>query len=138
MPHPKLLHLRGGRRPRRAQQSSRMSLSQLRRAALLLPLLLAAPLAAQRPDSSAWIAPLPRVGGPAVDRLRTMQILGTAPAEGFLLRSASRYGSRPGAAGDGLRWQLLAPEVETVWNSRIPFSLNDGALWAGRGASTRL
>ncbi len=26
----------------------------------------------------------------------------------------------------GLRWSLVAPEVEAAWNSEMPFSLNDG------------
>jgi hypothetical protein len=35
------------------------------------------------------------------------------------------------------RWdvQLLAPELRSVTNSALPFSLGEGALWAGRGAS---
>ncbi|MDP3769117.1 MAG: capsule assembly Wzi family protein, partial [Dehalococcoidia bacterium] len=31
--------------------------------------------------------------------------------------------------------QWLYPEVRSVWNSAIAFSLNDGAMWAGHGAS---
>ena len=39
---------------------------------------------------------------------------------------------------DTLRGTTLDPEVLIVHNSTLPFSLNDGALWAGRGWSTRL
>lgn len=30
---------------------------------------------------------------------------------------------------------LLTPTLYGIWNSNIPYSLNDGALWAGRGAN---
>ena len=33
---------------------------------------------------------------------------------------------------------VLRPEIAVVYNSAAPFSLNDGALWAGRGWSTRI
>ncbi|MGV3710373.1 MAG: capsule assembly Wzi family protein [Gemmatimonas sp.] len=32
---------------------------------------------------------------------------------------------------------LLSPEVRVVRNSALPFSLNDGPMWAGRGANTQ-
>jgi hypothetical protein len=34
--------------------------------------------------------------------------------------------------------RVWSPEVLFVWNSAIPFSLNDGALWAGRGRNLAL
>ena len=52
-----------------------------------------------------------------------------------LIRSASLL-SGP-VSGDGpFRWGAIAPEVEMVWNSNLPFSLNGGPLWAGRGRNT--
>lgn len=33
---------------------------------------------------------------------------------------------------------VIEPELAATWNSRIPLSLNDGAMWAGRGGSTLL
>lgn len=55
-------------------------------------------------------------GGPAIDRL--------------LLRSPSvLLGTRrPG-------FRAFAPEVQVVNNSALPWSMNDGAMWAGRGAT---
>ena len=77
------------------------------------------------------------VSGPAVDRARLDQLLG-APADGFLLRSPSSLISgaddrRPIANAPHVR--LLAPEIRLVRNSAIPFSLNDGPLWAGAGSN---
>lgn len=47
-----------------------------------------------------------------------------------LLRSfSSRLSGAPG-------W--LRPDITIVYNSAMPFSLNDGALWAGRGWNTRV
>lgn len=74
----------------------------------------------------------------AVDNLRSDQLVsGIERGESLLLRSASSLtgsmlprGSKWGAA-------LLAPQFLLVHNSAMPFSQNDGALWAGRGASTR-
>jgi len=42
-------------------------------------------------------------------------------------------------AGPSRAWHLaaVAPQFLTVINSAIPFSQNNGALWAGRGLSTR-
>jgi hypothetical protein len=114
-----------------------------RRAALALWAAVAAatPLAAQTvpaPGSgSAAVRALPAVGSAADDSVRLAQLLSGAPAAGYLLRSPS--GALAGGAGSAAPgWELLAPELATVWNSALPFSLNDGSLWAGRGLSTRL
>lgn len=74
---------------------------------------------------------LATVGGAYEERWRDAQLREGAPAAGFLLRSPSAMtprASRPSAA-------VLAPEAAFAWNSRIPYSVNDGAAWAGRGAS---
>lgn len=78
------------------------------------------------------LLPLWTVGGAYEEGGRMAQLRGEAPAAGALLRSPSS--STPRAARGGV-W-LLAPEVVTAYNSRIPFSVNDGALWAGAGAGT--
>lgn len=88
------------------------------------------------------VFPLVGLGSTAEDRIRLGHLLGEAPTDGFLIRSPSTL-SGPGRAarsddGDGLRWAILAPELRTVWNSDIPHSFNEGALWAGRGLATRL
>src|SRR5437899_4220061 len=81
---------------------------------------------------------LETIGGEADDRLRLAQLAAGAAVAGSLLRSASTL--TPALSGDSmrLRWALLVPEVTTVANSSLPFSLNDGALWAGRGWNARL
>lgn len=78
-------------------------------------------------------APLVTLGSSAEDRLRTAQLLGGAPSAGFLLRGASTLS--PPLPGEGLRWSVIAPEAVVVWNSALPHSQNDGALWAGKGVS---
>ena len=42
-----------------------------------------------------------------------------------------------GPAG-GLRAQMVAPRVRIVHNSELPYSLNDGSLWAGRGVNASI
>lgn len=79
------------------------------------------------------ILPLRTVGGAADRHRRLAQLLGREPADGgYLLRSPS---SATLWGRNGVR--VLAPELESTWNSRIPYSVNDGPLWAGRGASAR-
>jgi hypothetical protein len=68
-------------------------------------------------------------------RMRLGQLGGRVPAAGFLLRSASTLTPRADAPA---YVALLAPRVEVGWNSRIPFSVNDGPVWAGRGGWSRV
>jgi hypothetical protein len=76
------------------------------------------------------------VGGERDERARLAQVLGNEGTAGYLLRSAGPgVQSGPAAAG-GLT--VFAPEARVVWNSDLPFSLNEGSLWAGRGVSTRV
>jgi hypothetical protein len=106
---------------------------------VLLPLALPLGLAGQdtpppfveEPVRAGLVVPLPSIGSATEERLRDAQLRGGEPVEGFLLRSPSAALARRPAPGV----RLLAPEVHAAWNSAIPFSLNDGALWAGRGAS---
>ncbi len=87
------------------------------------------------PDSASGsrIVPVSWIGGAAEDRLRLDQILGRGSTDGFLIRSASARLLARDEAEPGLSFSLLAPEVRAVWNGGLPFSFNDGALWAGRG-----
>ena len=97
-------------------------------------------LHAQSPDSvppaASRIAPLIAVGGAEDDLLRMRQLLGSEDPAGYLLRSTSTL--TPAPDGTGLRASLFAPELYSVWNSDLPYSNNDGSLWAGRGLSGRL
>src|SRR5690606_18415270 len=108
----------------------------------LLTLLLALAAAPEQvvPDT---LLHLPHLGGVAEDRIRLGQFMGDGPVDDLLIRSPSslfRIGSAPRAmpSGPGLHLRWLEPEIRGVWNSTLPHSLNEGALWAGRGLSSRL
>ena len=85
------------------------------------------PVAAPR----SGLQPFFTVGGVEEEAFRLAQLRGEAPLPGLMLRSPSSLTPWP----QGARAAVLAPRVAAGWNSDIPFSLNDGALWAGRGAS---
>src|SRR6185312_5855705 len=70
----------------------------------------------------AMLLQVPALGSDAEDRARLAQLLGASGSENFLLRLDS--GRTP-----------FGFALTTVYNSTLPFSLNDGALWAGRGWS---
>ncbi|HXT16670.1 MAG TPA: capsule assembly Wzi family protein [Gemmatimonadaceae bacterium] len=77
------------------------------------------------------------IGSPEDDRRRIAQILGTRSAAGEMIRSPSSTIeadslSRLPVVG------LVRPVIDGTYNAQLPFSIDDGALWAGRGASTRL
>lgn len=89
---------------------------------------------------------LPVLAGEDDDRLRLRRLRGQAAAPGNgLLRAPSTLAPALGGEGApepadlaGVRASALAPRLHTVWNSDLPFSLNEGPLWAGRGLSVRL
>jgi hypothetical protein len=73
-----------------------------------------------------------------VDRFRLDQLVkGVAGGQSLLLRSASSL-TRP-ATSDSRHNRLTAivPQLLVVSNTALPFSQNYGALWAGRGTSSR-
>ncbi len=91
------------------------------------------------------------VGTEVEDYLRVLQVAGHAPAYPWSLRSfspaevdrllpadsahpwAGRYDLRRGTAARG--FGLVRPDVRVVFNSAFPHGSNDGAVWAGRGAT---
>ena len=79
------------------------------------------------------IESLPTLAGQAEDQLRVAHLLGQADTEGYLFRTPSRLLNQT-LENDG-KWSitLLAPEIRGISNSDLPFSFNDGPLWAGRG-----
>lgn len=96
---------------------------------------------AHRPGMS---APLP--GAPAlvlvnserIERLRSDQLVnGIGSGESLLLRSASSLTPSDSVTSQKWRAAGLPPQFLWVSNSSLPFSQNNGALWAGRGLSTR-
>jgi hypothetical protein len=73
----------------------------------------------------------------AVDRERSNQLrAGVADGRSLLVRSSSSL--TPPLERSGI-WGVkrIAPQVLAVVNSALPFSQNNGALWAGKGLSVR-
>lgn len=79
---------------------------------------------------------LTTLGSVAAERLRVAQLVGGAGTAGYLLRTPSlltaALAPRP---AEMLRVTPIRPELVSAINSRIAVPGNDGALWAGRGAS---
>jgi hypothetical protein len=74
---------------------------------------------------------------PQDEHFRARYLLGLDSGAPTLLRSTtSSTGHQPAAAGNSV--VLLGPRLRTVWNSDLPFSMNQAGLWAGRGVSTQL
>ena len=73
-----------------------------------------------------------------IDRFRFDQLVtGVAGGQSLLLRSASSL-TRPATNPlRPVRLSALTPQLLFVHNTAIPFSQNYGALWAGKGLSTR-
>ncbi len=64
--------------------------------------------------------------------MRLDQLLGKRASSGFMIRSASRLMAADDSSHErGIA--ILGPEAHIVHNSGIPYSLNDGPMWAGRG-----
>lgn len=82
---------------------------------------------------SALASPLALLNPYHLERARLGELAGAPEAIPMMLRSVSAIVSRvePGAR----RFGLLAPELSVVHNSALPWSMNDGDMWAGRGMS---
>jgi hypothetical protein len=91
------------------------------------------------PDSAPFRgSSLVLVTSEAVDRLRLNQLVdGVAPGQSLLLRSASSLTPRSTSDLRPVRLSALTPQELFVHNTALPFSQNYGALWAGKGLSTR-
>jgi hypothetical protein len=95
-------------------------------------------VAAVVPQAKGGAAPAPApVFGPDDDRERLDQVIGVRGTAGYLLREGDRL---PPARRDSaaLAATVLVPRVRMTWNSALPFSLNDGPMWAGRGANVEI
>jgi len=87
-------------------------------------------------SSSRRAQPLILVTSEALDAKRSNQLVaGVAIGQSLLLRSASSL--TPKAATDRWIGAAISPDFLFVANSALPFSQNYGAMWAGRGVSTR-
>jgi hypothetical protein len=76
------------------------------------------------------------IGSAADDSARLGALLGACWGNGTLLRSAPALSSI--ADSIGFHAAVVDLQLETIWNSEIPLSLNDGSLWAGRGMNATL
>lgn len=103
--------------------------------ALLACILGSTPGAGQQPRTTGFpdAAPFVTIGSHTEDSLRLSQLRGHAPVDGFMIREPSTLGPAP---AEGL--SLIAPQYRSTWNSDLPLSLNEGAMWAGRGLNVSL
>ncbi len=96
-------------------------------------------LAALPGSADAQSAVIIRPTSDASDRLRLRTLASDTVAEGqWMLRSPSMYLNKTGDSSAVRAFRWLAPDVYAVVNSATPFSMNDGAMWAGRGLSLRM
>lgn len=73
------------------------------------------------------------ISGDSIDKLRVEQLAGRAPLDGIMLRSVSSLTRDSNVVHTGFRVTRILPEFNLVGNNTVPYSMNDGALWAGRG-----
>src|SRR5690348_1877352 len=83
---------------------------------------------------------LPDVDGAAEDLWRLGQLRGATSTDGSMLRTPSSmtaplFDTLPTSARTRPRWAFILPRVQYTRNSSVPFSMNDGAIWAGKGAT---
>jgi hypothetical protein len=95
--------------------------------AAIAVVLSAMPLLAQH----VGVMSLSTLTGETEERARLGQLLGETNPGGFTLRSPSKL------TPDRASWTvgIIAPEVRVIGNSALPYSINEGSLWAGRGWS---
>lgn len=106
----------------------------------VLSLVLSSSAAAQCPAPASvpgGVSGFVTLGSAAEDRLNLTRLLG-CPAPSTLIRSPLALSETLPAGGARGSFAVVYPSVAGSWNSRIPLSLNDGARWAGRGASATL
>lgn len=78
------------------------------------------------------LVPLRTIGSVAEDRARLRTLTGDSGVFSLIRSASSRTGwSHRPAIG------VLAPELDLAVNTAIPWSVNDGATWAGRGVTVR-
>ena len=78
------------------------------------------------------------VSGDSVDRLRMAQLEGRAEPGGLMLRSTSSLTDPRRTGARRRRFTIVSPMLNFVYNSKLPYGQNDGALWAGIGANARV
>ena len=94
----------------------------------------AASVAAPAVTRASGPAFFPRLISPyQLERERLSELVGEGSAVPMMLRSVSALVTRTSAPDQ--RFSVFVPEIQIVNNSDLPWSMNDGDLWAGRGAS---
>ena len=97
----------------------------------------AALLTAAAPALAQQVTGVVRLGSHEAERARLRQLAGEMPLGGSLLRSVSTMSPRllPGDSARRLTWGYVPLQFHYTYNSHLPYSINDGAMWAGRGSS---
>ena len=111
--------------------------------ALVTALVSASPTPPQLASASDTLVKVGLPRNVTVDRTRLGVLAGSRAPVTVLIRSASDDAWRGAGSHTvkdrsraiGLRW--LAPEYGVAHNSDLPFSMNEGVVWAGRGLSMR-
>jgi hypothetical protein len=73
------------------------------------------------------------LGSIAEEQLKRDELAGCARAS--LIRSPSTLSADLTPSGRRPSYEVILPQTSFIRNSAIPYSMNDGALWAGRGLS---
>src|SRR5471030_2914336 len=111
----------------------------LARAAIVLGLVAPLRLAAQRAGCDAAIRPIDLALDPTY---RLSALRSNATGSGDILRDAIVCNPRDSAAStkatDAVRTRFALLDLRVVWNQDVPDMRDNGALWAGRGASALL
>ena len=107
--------------------------SSERSAAFALAALLSLPAIAYAQQVAAPL-PLVTLSSDAEDRLRLAQLHGVS-SDGYLIRSPSRLSPLTQRSDTVWYIGIVAPELRAIHNSGLPYSLDDGPVWAGRGWS---
>lgn len=76
------------------------------------------------------------IGSLPEDDLRLQQILGLDELGGHLIRTPSSLFLAGLGRTERSRVVVLPFEINGVWNSDLPHTPNDGAMWAGRGVNS--
>ena len=88
-------------------------------------------------QKEAQVVQLPLLQSDTDDSLRLATLRDSTAQRWSMIRSTSSL--LPRLPRDGFtHMRVIAPSLEFTWNSDLPFSPNDGAMWAGRGFNRRL
>jgi hypothetical protein len=124
-----------------AVQSNALLSSRVRRIVTALSLIAIGALdaRAQCVDPRATWTSVTSIQSFADQRRRMSQDLGQCYTAGELIRSVQSITPPLTLPPTGpVRWAFAMPTVDATYNSALPFSLNDGPQWAGRGLTTTL